>query len=100
MLSLPWPPIDRWSRRYIGAMRITGIDTCWLRVPLPCPIRDSTHVLRVIDLILVTVRAGDYSGTSYMLSFDNAPALLKGFIDWELKRHLVGQPVDDVGVIR
>ena len=34
-----------------------------------------------VDLILVAIRAGDHVGTSYMLSFDYAPALLKGIIE-------------------
>jgi len=56
--------------------KITDVRTCWLRVPLPRPIADSTHELKVIDLILVSVQAGDWSGVSYMLSFDYAPSLL------------------------
>ena len=68
----------------------------WLRIPLSQPIADSTHVLRFIDLILVEVRAGDHVGTSYMLSFDYAPALLKGIVDQELKRQILAQPADAI----
>jgi L-alanine-DL-glutamate epimerase-like enolase superfamily enzyme len=71
---------------------IEEVRTDWLRIPLSQPIADSTHVLNFIDLILVEVRAGDHVGTSYMLSFDYAPALLKGIVDHELKRHVLGQP--------
>lgn len=51
---------------------------------------------RFIDLIVVEVRAGGHSGWSYMLSFDYAPALLKGIIDKELKRHVVGCSADEI----
>ena len=74
-----------------GHTKITDVQSRWLRVPLPQPIADSTHVLRAIDLILVYVQAGEQSGVSYMLSFDYAPALLKGLIDWELKKLLIGR---------
>ena len=71
--------------------KITDVHTRWLRVPLARPIADSTHELKAIDLILVSVQAGDWTGTSYMLSFDYAPSLLKGLIDWELKKLLIGR---------
>jgi hypothetical protein len=76
---------------------IEDVRTDSLRIPLSQPIADSTHVLRFIDLILVEIRAGDHVGTSYMLSFDYAPALLKGIIEDELKRHVLGQPADAIG---
>ena len=75
---------------------IEEVRTDWLRIPLPQPIADSTHVLRFIDLILVEVISGDHVGTCYMLSFDYAPALLKGIIDEELRRHILGQPADAI----
>jgi L-alanine-DL-glutamate epimerase-like enolase superfamily enzyme len=77
-------------------MRISDVRTEWLRVPLSTPIADSTHTLHVIDLIVVEIRAGDNSGWSYMLSFDYGPSLLKGVIDHELKRHVVGCAADDI----
>ena len=77
-------------------MNITDVKTDWLRVPILPPIADSTHVLRAMDLILVEVRAGDYSGCSYMLSFDYAPAMLKGIIDHELKRHIIDCEADEI----
>lgn len=77
-------------------MTIEDVRTDWLRIPLSQPIADSTHVLRFIDLILVEIRAGDHVGTSYMLSFAYAPALLKGIIDQELRRHVLGQPGDAI----
>ena len=49
-----------------------------------------------MDLILVGVRAGEHTGMSYMLSFDYAPALLKGIVDCELQRHVIGQDADDI----
>src|SRR5271157_3745609 len=70
---------------------ITDVQTRWLRVPLARPIADSTHKLTAIDLILVSVQAGEWSGLSYMLSFDYAPSLLKGLVDWELKKLLMGR---------
>jgi hypothetical protein len=71
--------------RDIQQFRATGaniedIRTDWLRIPLAQPIADSTHVLRFKDLILVEIRAGDSVGTSYMLSFDYAPTLLRGIV--------------------
>src|SRR5208283_4672635 len=78
------------------SVTIEDVRTDWLRIPLSQPIADSTHVLRFIDLILVEIRAGDHVGTSYMLSFDYAPALLRGIVDQELKRHVLGQPADAI----
>ena len=80
-------------------MKIEDVRTEWLRVPISPPIADSTHVLRFMDLILVEVRAGDFSGSSYMLSFDYGPALLKGIIDHELKRHVVGMDADNIRAV-
>lgn len=80
-------------------MRIDDVRTEWLRVPFSPPIADATHVLRVLDLIVVNVHAGDHVGTAYMLSFDYAPLLLKGIIDHELKRYVVGCPADDIRAI-
>jgi len=77
-------------------MKIEAIATRWLRIPLSPPIADSTHILNAIDLILVEVTAGGVTGSCYMLSFDYAPALLKGFVDQELKRHLIGAEADDI----
>ena len=82
-----------------GFVKITDIRTEWLRVPIIPPIEDSTHVLRCMDLILTEVRAGEHSGWSYMLSFDYASALLKGIIDQELKRHLIGLSADDIRAV-
>lgn len=80
-------------------MKIDDIRTEWLRIPISPPIADSTHVLRFLDLILVEVHAGGASGSSYMLSFDYAPALLKGIVDQELKRHLIGMNADNIHAI-
>lgn len=78
------------------SIRISDVHTEWLRIPLSPPIADSTHRLNVIDLIVVEVRAGDHCGHSYMLSFDYGISLLKGVIDHELKRHVVGCAADDI----
>jgi L-alanine-DL-glutamate epimerase-like enolase superfamily enzyme len=80
-------------------MKIRDVRTEWLRVPISPPIADSTHVLRFMDLIVVEVAAGDVSGSSYMLSFDYAPALLKAVIDHELKRYVIGMEADDIRAI-
>lgn len=80
-------------------MTIKGIHTEWLRVPISPPIADATHVLEFMDIILVEVQAGDHCGSSYMLSFDYAPLLLKGMIDHELKRHVLGCPAEDIRAI-
>jgi L-alanine-DL-glutamate epimerase-like enolase superfamily enzyme len=80
-------------------MKIDEVRTEWLRLPLKQSIADSSHLLRCIDLILVEVRAGEHSGTSYMLSFDYGPALLKSYVDQELKRHILGQCADSIRTI-
>jgi len=80
-------------------MKIEDVRTEWLRVPISPPIADSSHILRFMDLIVVEVRAGDHSGWSYMLSFDYAPALLKGIIDQELKRYVVGCSADEIRAV-
>ncbi len=80
-------------------MKIDDIRTQWLRVPISPPIADSTHVLRFMDLILVEVCAGEFSGSSYMLSFDYGPVLLKGIVDYELKRHILGMEADDIRAV-
>ncbi len=77
-------------------MIIDDIRTEWLRVPISPPIADSTHVLNWMDLILVEVCAGDFSGCSYMLSFDYAPRLLKAIVDHELRKHVIGMDADDI----
>jgi L-alanine-DL-glutamate epimerase-like enolase superfamily enzyme len=80
-------------------MKIDDIRTEWLRVPISPPIADSTHVLRFMDLILVAVRAGEFFGNSYMLSFDYGPALLQGIVDHELKRHVLGMEADEIRAV-
>lgn len=80
-------------------MNIEDVRTEWLRVPISPPIADATHVLRFMDLILVEVRAGEFCGSSDMLSFDYGPAVLKGLIDQELKRHVLGMDADDIRAI-
>jgi L-alanine-DL-glutamate epimerase-like enolase superfamily enzyme len=52
-----------------------------------------------MDIVIIEIHAGEYCGTSYMLSFDYAPFLLKGVIDHELKRHVLGCPADDIRAI-
>jgi L-alanine-DL-glutamate epimerase-like enolase superfamily enzyme len=80
-------------------MKIDDIRTEWLRVPISPPIADSTHTLYFMDIIVVDIRAGDHVGHSYMLSFDYAPLLLKGIIEHELKRYVLGCPADDIRAI-
>ncbi len=80
-------------------MKIQEVRTEWLRLPLERPIADAAHVLQHVDLILVEILAGDQHGFSYMLSFDYGPELLKGIIDLELKRHVVGLSAEDIGSV-
>lgn len=80
-------------------MTIDDVRTEWLRVPISPPIADATHVLRFMDLILVEVRAEEFFGSSYMLSFDYGPALLKGVVDHELKRHVLGMDADNIRAV-
>lgn len=80
-------------------MKIDNIRTRSLRAPFPAPISDATHVLECLDLITVEVRSGDLCGGCYMLSFDYAPGLLKGIIDHELRRRLIGMPAGDIRAV-
>jgi L-alanine-DL-glutamate epimerase-like enolase superfamily enzyme len=78
---------------------IERVDTRWLRIPLRSQIADSTHVLKFIDLIVVEAEAGGITGSSYMLSFDYAPAVLKAFVEVELKRHVIGLRSDNIRAV-
>jgi L-alanine-DL-glutamate epimerase-like enolase superfamily enzyme len=80
-------------------MTIEDVRTEWLRVHISPAIADATHVLRFMDLILVEVRAGEFCGLSYMLSFDYGPAVLRGVIDQELKRHVLGLDADNIRAV-
>jgi L-alanine-DL-glutamate epimerase-like enolase superfamily enzyme len=80
-------------------MTIDDVRTEWLRVPISPAIADATHVLRFMDLILVEVRAGEFCGSSYMLSFDYGPAVLRGLVDQELKRRVLGMEADDIRAV-
>jgi L-alanine-DL-glutamate epimerase-like enolase superfamily enzyme len=80
-------------------MKIDDIRTRWLRLPLSPPIADATHVLEYLDLIVVEIHSVGIWGVSYMLSFDYAPVLLKGIVDHELRRRLIGMPADDIRAV-
>jgi len=72
-------------------MRIRDVKTTLLSVPLKNSIADSTHTLNAIDWILVDVYAeGGLVGSSHMLTFDFGRELLRGVVDYELKRVVVG----------
>jgi L-alanine-DL-glutamate epimerase-like enolase superfamily enzyme len=79
--------------------RIDDVQTEWLRVPISPPIADATHVLQFMDLLITEIRAGETCGSSYMLSFDYGSALLKGLVDQELKRYVLGCPADDIRAV-
>jgi L-alanine-DL-glutamate epimerase-like enolase superfamily enzyme len=71
---------------------IADVKTTWLSVPLRTKLADSSHVLDRVEWVLVEVRTDDgLTGTSYMLTFDYGPELLKGVVDTELKERIVGK---------
>lgn len=82
-------------------MKIRDVRTTLLSIPLKTPIADSTHVLNHIQWILVDVLTdGGLKGTSFMLTFEYGPDLLRDIIDKELKKHVVGQDARHIGKIR
>jgi L-alanine-DL-glutamate epimerase-like enolase superfamily enzyme len=81
-------------------MKIRDIHTTLLSVPLNPPIADSTHTLRHIQWILVDVITDEgLQGNSLMLTFDYGPELLRGIVDVELKKLLLGKDPRDISGI-
>ncbi len=78
-------------------MKIQDIRTTLLSVPLNPPIADSTHVLNHIQWVLVDVLTDEgLAGNAFMLTFDYGPELLRGIVDTELKRLVVGKDPRDI----
>jgi len=78
-------------------MKITDVRTTLLSVPLNPPIADSTHVLHHIQWILVDVETDEgLVGNAFMLTFDYGPELLRGIVDQELKKLIVGKDPRDI----
>jgi L-alanine-DL-glutamate epimerase-like enolase superfamily enzyme len=78
-------------------MKIRDIQTTLLSVPLNPPLADSTHVLHHIQWILVNVLTDEgLQGNSLMLTFDYAPELLRGIVDVELRKPLLGKDPRDI----
>ncbi len=72
-------------------MKIKDVRTARLSIPLNPPLADSTHRLDRIDWILIgVVTDSGLAGHSCMLSFDYGPELLKGIVDYELKKVVIG----------
>jgi len=81
-------------------MKIKDIRTTLLSVPLNPPIADSTHVLNHIQWILVDVFTDDgLVGNAFMLTFDYGPELLRGIVDTELKKLVLGKDPRDISGI-
>lgn len=81
-------------------MKIEDVRTTWLSIPLETPIADSSHVLEKIEWIVVDVLTDQgLTGTSYMLTFDYGPELLKGVIDTELRERILGKNPLEIGNI-
>jgi L-alanine-DL-glutamate epimerase-like enolase superfamily enzyme len=81
-------------------MKIKDIQTTLLSVPLNPPIADSTHVLNHIQWILVDVHTDqEVTGNSFMMTFDYGPELLRGIVDSELKKLVVGKDARDIAGI-
>lgn len=73
-------------------MQITDVKTTWLSLPLDVHIADSTHDLDKIEWILVDVLTNEgHTGHAHMLTFGYGPELLKGIVETELKKLVVGQ---------
>lgn len=81
-------------------MKIVDVRTTLLSVPLRPPLADSTHVLNQIQWILVDVHTDEgVVGNSFMLTFDYGPELLRGIVDTELRKVVVGQDAADLAGI-
>ncbi|HLV86266.1 MAG TPA: mandelate racemase/muconate lactonizing enzyme family protein [Candidatus Sulfotelmatobacter sp.] len=81
-------------------MKIKDIQTTLLSVPLNPPIADSTHVLNHIQWVVVEIRTDEgLSGHSLMLTFDYGPELLRGIVDVELKKLLIGKDTGDIAAL-
>lgn len=74
-------------------MKIEEIRTTWLSVPVKEPFADATHkASSVIEWILVDLVTDEgITGRSHMLTFDYAPELLRGIVEKELKKRVLGQ---------
>lgn len=82
-------------------MKIEEVRTARLSIPLKPPLADSTHRLDRIDWILVDVITDSgLTGHSCMLSFDYGPELLKGIVDHELRRVVIGMDPQLIGKVR
>jgi len=56
---------------------VASAEVSWLRVPFAKPISDSTHILAVLDIVLLELEdAAGHRGTAYMLGFDYATSVL------------------------
>jgi L-alanine-DL-glutamate epimerase-like enolase superfamily enzyme len=72
-------------------MKIRGVQTTRLSVPLPEPLADATHTLPSVDWILVDIHTDNgLTGHAHMLTFDYGPELLMGIVDHELKDVVIG----------
>jgi L-alanine-DL-glutamate epimerase-like enolase superfamily enzyme len=82
-------------------MKIKDVATTWLSIPLNPPLSDSTHVLDKIEWILVDVITDQgLIGHAHMLTFDYAPELLKGVVDKELKKLVIGMDALFIAKVR
>lgn len=81
-------------------MKIKDIQTTLLSVPLNPPIADSTHVLNHIQWVVVEIFTDQgLRGNSLMLTFDYGPELLRGIVEVELKKLLVGKDTGDIPAV-
>lgn len=73
-------------------MKIEDVRVTKLVMPLKKPIADSTHVLKKIEWIVVEILTSEgVIGNSFMLTFDYGTELLKGIVETELKKELIGK---------
>jgi len=73
-------------------MKIDDVRVTRLVMPLKKPIADSTHVLKKIEWIVVEILTDEgITGNSYMLTFDYGTELLKGIVETELKKEIIGK---------
>jgi L-alanine-DL-glutamate epimerase-like enolase superfamily enzyme len=73
-------------------MKIDEVRVTKLVMPLKKPIADSTHVLKKIEWIVVEILTDEgITGNSFMLTFDYGTELLKGIVETELKKEIIGK---------
>ena len=79
---------------------VASIDTECYRVPQhvfsPTPLKDTTHTIEALDLIVATVRTkDDVVGMGYSYTTGHAAAAVKAMLDTEIAPYVVGRSCRD-----